>query len=148
MTTQAKVFEAKDAVNRGADEVDMVLNIGDVRDGRYERVEEEIRAVKEAVGSHVLKVILETCLLNREEIIQACLCAKKAGSDFVKTSTGFSTGGAQAETVRLMKETVGRDMGVKASGGIRTMETFQAMVKAGADRIGTSSGVKLMEADV
>jgi len=111
-------------------------------------VEEEIRAVKEAVGSHVLKVILETCLLNREEIIQACLCAKKAGSDFVKTSTGFSTGGAQAETVRLMKETVGRDMGVKASGGIRTMETFQAMVKAGADRIGTSSGVKLMEADV
>ena len=144
MTKEAKVFEAEDAVRRGAQEIDMVLNIGRLKEGDDAYVTEEIRAVKTAVGERILKVILETCLLNEEEIIRACKDAKAAGADFVKTSTGFSAGGAKAETVRLMRETVGDDMHVKASGGIRTKETFEEMIEAGADRIGTSSGVKLL----
>ena len=144
MTKEAKVFEAEDAVRRGAEEIDMVLNIGRLKEGDDAYVTEEIRAVKTAVGERILKVILETCLLNEEEIIRACKDAKAAGADFVKTSTGFSSGGAKAETVRLMRETVGDDMHVKASGGIRTKETLEEMIEAGADRIGTSSGVKLL----
>ncbi len=145
MTTSSKVFEAGDAVEQGADEVDMVLNIGRLKDGEDDYVRNEIRAVKEAVGSRTLKVILETCLLNEEEIVRACRDAERAGADFVKTSTGFSTGGATAEAVRLMKETVGDAMKVKASGGIRTPEDFRTMVEAGADRIGTSSGSALLK---
>lgn len=145
MTTSSKVFEARDAVEQGADEVDMVLNIGRLKDGEDDYVRNEIRAVKEAVGSRTLKVILETCLLNEEEIVRACRDAERAGADFVKTSTGFSTGGATAEAVRLMKETVGDAMKVKASGGIRTPEDFRTMVEAGADRIGTSSGSALLK---
>ena len=145
MTTAAKVFEARDAVELGADEVDMVLNIGRLKDGEDDYVSNEIHAVKEAVGDRTLKVILETCLLSDAEIVRACRDAEKAGADFVKTSTGFSTGGATAEAVKLMKETVEGTMKVKASGGIRTPEDFKTMIEAGADRIGTSSGSKLLK---
>lgn len=144
MTSASKVFEAKDAIERGADEVDMVLNVGWLKDGDDAAVTSEIKAVKEAVGSHVLKVIIEACLLSDEEKVRACQDAEKAGADFVKTSTGFSTGGATAEDVALMKKTVGDRLKVKAAGGIRTKETMDAMIAAGAERIGTSNGTKLM----
>ncbi len=145
MTENAKVYEAKDAVDLGADEIDMVLNIGRLKDGDDAYVTHEIHAVKEAVGERILKVILETCLLNDEEIVRACRDAQNAGADFVKTSTGFSSGGATAEAVKRMKETVGDAMKVKASGGIRTSQDFQIMIEAGADRIGTSSGSALLK---
>ena len=144
MTSASKVFEAKDAIERGADEVDMVLNVGWLKDGDDAAVTNEIKAVKEAVGSHVLKVIIEACLLSDEEKVRACQDAEKAGADFVKTSTGFSTGGATAEDVALMKKTVGDRLKVKAAGGIRTKEAMDAMIAAGAERIGTSNGTKLM----
>lgn len=144
MTSASKVFEAKDAIERGADEVDMVLNVGWLKDGDDAAVTNEIKAVKEAVGNHVLKVIIEACLLSDEEKVRACQDAEKAGADFVKTSTGFSTGGATAEDVALMKKTVGDRLKVKAAGGIRTKEAMDAMIAAGAERIGTSNGTKLM----
>ena len=146
MSTAAKVFEASDAVTRGAQEIDMVLNIGFIKDGNDTAVTEEIRAVKNAVGSRVLKVIIETCLLDEAEIVRACRASVAGGADFVKTSTGFSVGGAKAEDVALMRKTVGDRAGVKASGGIRTPEAFRAMIEAGADRIGTSSGAAIVEA--
>ena len=144
MTPAAKAFEARDAVGRGADEVDMVLNVGKLKDGDDTYVTEEIRLVKEAVGDRILKVIIETCLLTDEEKIRACRDAEAAGADFVKTSTGFSTGGATAEDVRLMKETVGDRLQVKASGGIRTKEDMDRMIEAGATRIGASAGIRLL----
>ena len=144
MTSAAKVFEAKDAIERGADEVDMVLNVGWLKDGDDAAVTNEIKAVKEAVGSHVLKVIIEACLLTNDEKVRACQDAEKAGADFVKTSTGFSTGGATVEDVALMKKMVGDRLKVKAAGGIRTKEAMDAMIAAGAERIGTSNGTKLM----
>ena len=144
MTSSSKVFEAKDAIERGADEVDMVLNVGWLKDGDDAAVTNEIKAVKEAVGSHVLKVIIEACLLTNDEKVRACQDAEKAGADFVKTSTGFSTGGATVEDVALMKKTVGDRLKVKAAGGIRTKEAMDAMIAAGAERIGTSNGTKLM----
>lgn len=143
MTTEAKVFEARDAVEKGAEEVDMVINIGMLKDGEDSYVENEIRQIKQAVGNHILKVIIETCLLNDDEKVRACIAAKNAGADFVKTSTGFSTGGATPEDVALMRKTVGETMGVKAAGGVRTPEDFDRMIAAGATRIGTSSGIKL-----
>ena len=146
MSTAAKVFEASDAVRQGAQEIDMVLNIGFLKDGNDAAVTEEIRAVKNAVGSRVLKVIIETCLLDEAEIVRACRASVAGGADFVKTSTGFSVGGARAEDVALMRKTVGDRAGVKASGGIRTPEAFRAMIEAGADRIGTSSGAAIVEA--
>ena len=146
MSTAAKVFEASDAVRQGAQEIDMVLNIGFIKDGNDAAVTEEIRAVKNAVGSRVLKVIIETCLLDEAEIVRACRASVAGGADFVKTSTGFSVGGARAEDVALMRKTVGDRAGVKASGGIRTPEAFRAMIEAGADRIGTSSGAAIVEA--
>lgn len=145
MTTASKVFETEDAVRRGAEEIDMVINIGRLRGGDDAYVTEEIRAVKKAAGSHVLKVIIETCLLTEEEKVRACLDAKAAGADFVKTSTGFSTAGAVPEDVALMKKTVGNDMKVKAAGGVRSMEDMLAMIEAGAERIGTSRGTELMK---
>ena len=145
MTKEEKVFETEDAVRRGAQEIDMVLNIGRLKEGNDAYVRDEIAAVREAAKDCVLKVILETCLLTDDEIVRACLDAKAAKADFVKTSTGFSSGGATAEAVRRMRETVGDSMGVKASGGIRTKETFEEMIAAGASRIGTSSGVKLVQ---
>ncbi len=145
MTRESKVFEAQDAVKKGAEEVDMVINIGRLKDGDDQYVTDEIKAVKEAVGDLVLKVIIETCLLTKDEIVRAGICVKNAGADFIKTSTGFSTGGAKAEDVRLMKETVGENIKVKAAGGIRTREAMDEMIAAGAERIGTSSGVKLIK---
>ena len=143
--TKTKVEEAMLAVKEGAQEVDMVINVGMLKAGHDDYVKEEIYEIKQAVGREiVLKVIIETCLLNNDEIVRACLAAKAAGADFVKTSTGFSTGGATVEAVKLMRETVGPEMGVKASGGVRTHEDLLAMVEAGANRIGTSSGAKII----
>lgn len=144
MTTEAKVFEATDALNKGADEVDMVINISRLKAHDDEYVLNEIREIKKACGNHTLKVIIETCLLTDEEKVRACQLASKAGANFVKTSTGFSKWGAKVEDVKLMRETVGDKLGVKASGGVRTHEEMLAMVEAGANRIGTSSGAKLM----
>ncbi|MBX7470569.1 MAG: deoxyribose-phosphate aldolase [Cutibacterium sp.] len=140
-----KAAETRQAVADGADEVDMVINIGAVKDGDWEQVKQDIAAVVDAAGEGVLvKVILETCLLDDEEIVQACQCARDAGAHFVKTSTGFSTGGASVHAVQLMRATVGESMGVKASGGIRSRETLETMVAAGASRIGASAGVALL----
>jgi len=122
----------------------MVINIGKLKDGEDDYVRNEIKAIKEACSGRLLKVIIETCLLTDEEKVRACKLAKEAGADFVKTSTGFSTGGATVEDVALMRRTVGEDMGVKAAGGVRDKETFEAMIKAGATRIGTSSGKNLI----
>lgn len=145
-TTAVKAFEAHDAVINGATEVDMVINIGAAKDGDWQFVEEDIRAVVTAVDAKALvKVIIETCYLTDEEISQACLSAQHAGADFVKTSTGFGTAGATKEHVALMRQVVGPDMGVKASGGVRTPADFAAMVAAGATRIGTSNGIALLE---
>lgn len=141
----SKVAEAKEALLDGADEIDMVISIGDLKDGNDDAVYEEIKALKEVCHDKVLKVILETCLLTNEEKVRACLLAVKAKADFVKTSTGFSKGGATVSDVRLMKQTVGDKAQVKASGGIRDKETFLAMIEAGATRIGASAGVKIME---
>lgn len=146
MSTAAKVAEARQAILDGAEELDMVIHIGMLKDGNNEYVEQDIHSVvEEARGKAAVKVIIETCLLSEEEKVRACLLAKKAGADYVKTSTGFSTGGATAEDIALMKNTVGKDMKVKASGGIRTREKAEEMRKAGADRIGTSSGIRIVE---
>lgn len=144
-TSKVKGFEAKSAAEEGADEVDMVINVGAALSGDWDTVESDIRSVVEATGDNVItKVILENCYLNNEQIQKACIAAKNAGADFVKTSTGFGESGAKAEDVRLMRETVGQEMGVKAAGGVRTPEQFAEMVKAGATRIGTSHGAKLL----
>lgn len=145
MTTESKVFEAKDAIEKGADEIDMVINIAKLKDGDYEYVKNEIYQIKQAIGSHLLKVIIECCLLTDEEKVLACKASVEAGADYVKTSTGFSTSGATVEDVKLMKETVGDYAMVKAAGGIRTKEEFEAMIEAGAERIGTSRGCSLIE---
>lgn len=138
-----KAAEAETALRDGADEIDMVINVGALKSGQYGAVLEDIRGVRKVCKNACLKVIIETCLLSREEKIKACELAKEAGADFVKTSTGFSTGGACVEDVRLMRETVGPEMGVKASGGIRDKETAMAMVAAGASRLGTSATVAI-----
>ena len=144
--TEVKVFETKNAIENGATEVDMVIPVGVLKDKDYIAVENDIRAVVEAAKSKALtKVIIETCLLTDEEKIMACKLSKSAGADFVKTSTGFSTAGATVKDTRLMRETVGEQMGVKASGGVRSREDADAMIKAGATRIGTSNGVKIVE---
>ena len=145
MTTESKVFETRDAIEKGAQEIDMVINVSALKDGKDDYVEEEIRRIKECCGDKVLKVILECCLLTDEEKVKACLLAKRAGADFVKTSTGFSKGGATVEDVALMRKAVGEEMGVKAAGGIRDRKTMIAMVEAGATRIGTSRGKALIE---
>ena len=142
-TTAVKVFEAKDAVSNGAREIDMVINVGALKDRQYETVLEDIREVKKACGNALLKVIIECCLLTDEEKVKACELAQSAGADFVKTSTGFSTGGARAEDVALMRKAVGTQMGVKASGGIRDRESAEKMLAAGADRLGTSATVTI-----
>ena len=142
--TKTKIEEAALAIKEGADEIDMVINVGMLKAGHDQYVEEEIRELKAVAGSRVLKVIIETCLLTDEEKVRACIASKNAGADFVKTSTGFSTGGATVHDVALMRKTVGPDMGVKASGGVRTHEDLLAMVEAGATRIGTSNGTKIL----
>lgn len=145
MSLESKVLEAQKAVEAGADEVDMVINVGALKDLDDDYVEEEIRAIKEAVGDKTLKVILENCYLTRNEIIRACLLAKRAKADFVKTSTGFGTGGATVEDVKLMRKIVGPDMGVKAAGGIHTKEEALALIEAGATRLGCSASAKIMQ---
>ena len=145
-TTEVKAFETKDVIEKGATEVDMVINVGKLKERDLEYVKNDITAVVEAAKDKALtKVIIETCLLTDEEKVIACQLSKEAGADFVKTSTGFSTGGATAEDVALMRKTVGPHIGVKASGGVRTHEDMVEMVKAGANRIGTSNGVKLLQ---
>lgn len=143
-TKTVKAFEAKEAVENGADEVDMVLNIGALKSGEYDLVLEDMKAVREAAKDAVVKVILETCLITDEEKKKACALAKEAGMDFLKTSTGFSTAGATTDDVKLMREAVGDAMGVKASGGIRDRETAEAMIAAGASRIGASKSIAIV----
>ncbi len=145
MATEAKAQEAALAVKNGAEEVDMVMHIGSAKAGDWAAVQADIAAVVSASKPAIVKVILETCLLTDEEKVKACLAAKAAGAAFVKTSTGFSTGGATAEDIALMRKTVGSEMGVKASGGVRTREQALAMIEAGASRIGCSSTKKIME---
>ena len=139
-----KCMEAESAVADGATEIDMVINLGWVKEGQYDKILQEINSVKISCHGNILKVIIETCLLTDEEKVKACELAKEAGADFVKTSTGFSTGGAKAEDVALMRKTVGDDMGVKASGGIHTAEEAQAMIDAGASRLGTSATLAII----
>lgn len=147
-TPELKAFETSDAIQNGANEVDMVINIGALKSRNFDLVERDIRAVVEAAKGTLVKVIIETCLLTDDEKVKACQIAQKAGADFVKTSTGFSTGGATVADVALMRKTVGPDMGVKASGGARSYEDALAFIKAGATRIGASSGVAIMDGDV
>lgn len=148
-TSAVKAYETTDAINNGADEVDMVINIGALKSKQFNKVQKDIEAVVEAAKDRALvKVIIETTLLTNDEIVKACELAKIAGADFVKTSTGFSTGGAKVEDIRLMRATVGPEMGVKASGGIHNEEEAVAMVEAGATRIGTSAGVAIMSGAV
>lgn len=144
MDTEAKAFEAALAVKNGATEVDMVLNVGYIKSGMYAEAEEDIRKVKEACDGKLLKVILETCLLTKEEIVKASELSMAAGADYVKTSTGFSKGGATAADVALMRKTVGDKLGVKASGGIRDYETAMKMIEAGASRLGCSAGIAII----
>ncbi|GAB6138193.1 deoxyribose-phosphate aldolase [Halanaerobaculum tunisiense] len=143
-TTETKVYTAKDAIENGADELDMVINLGAVKSKAWEIVEDDIAAVVGAARDQVVKVIIETCYLTEEEKKQACQTAQEAGADFVKTSTGFGTAGAKVEDVELIKEIVGADLGVKASGGIGSLEDAQEMITAGATRIGASSGVEIV----
>lgn len=145
-TPETKAFETTDAINNGAGEIDMVLNVGALKSLDLDLVKRDIEAVVNAAkGKAIVKVILETCLLTKEEIKVASQLSKDAGADFVKTSTGFSTGGATFEDVALMREVVGPDLGVKASGGVRSLEDVQKMIEAGATRIGASSGVQIMQ---
>lgn len=143
MAKEAKVFEAKSAIEDGACEIDMVINIGRLKSKDYDYVEDEIRQIKEAIGDNVLKVIIETCLLTDEEKVKACELSVKAGADFVKTSTGFSTGGAKVSDVKLMADTVGDKAKVKASGGIHTREEALSFIEAGASRIGASKSIEI-----
>ncbi|MCI8357916.1 MAG: deoxyribose-phosphate aldolase [Lachnospiraceae bacterium] len=144
-TTEIKAAEAAQAVRDGAAEIDMVINIGDVKSRLYEKVEAEIRAVKEACGGRILKVIIETCYLTEEEKIAMCRAVTNAKADYIKTSTGFGTGGASIEDIRLMKRHIGPDVKIKAAGGISTIEEMEAFLKEGCDRIGTSRAVSLLK---
>lgn len=147
--TQAKVEETIRAIQDGAEEIDMVINISDVKNGLYDKVEAEICAVKEACGGHILKVIIETCYLNDEEKIAMCHAVTNAGADYIKTSTGFGTAGAAIEDIRLFKQNIGPDVKIKAAGGISTLEEIEAFLAEGCDRIGTSRAVGLLkDADV
>lgn len=147
MSCEAKVFEAKTAVSQGADEIDMVINVGLLKAGQADAVRDEIKAIKEAVGSRVLKVIIETCYLSDDEKVLACTLAVAAGADFVKTSTGFGTGGATVEDVQLMLNTVAGKAKVKASGGVRDAETAMKYVEMGVMRLGTSNGIAIVSGE-
>ena len=146
-STESKVFETKQAILDGASEIDMVINIGYIKDKNFDAVRDDIKAVNDVKGDAILKVIIETCLLNDEEKVMACNLAVDAGADFVKTSTGFSTGGAKINDVVLMKKTIGDKAKVKASGGIKTHGEAVSMIAAGADRIGASSGIMIVTGD-
>lgn len=145
-TTETTVFQSVEAIKNGASEIDMVINVGAIKSGNWDYVYNDIKAVADAVKANggLLKVIIETCLLSDDEKIKACEISKKAGADFVKTSTGFSTGGATVDDIKLMRNTVGPDMGVKASGGIHNAKEALAMAEAGASRIGASAGIEIL----
>lgn len=145
MDTDSKVFESKKAIENGASEIDMVINIGKLKEGNYEYVKNEISQIKKAIGKNILKVIIETCYLSEEEKIKACELSLDANADFVKTSTGFGTGGATFEDVELMKKIVGDKAEVKASGGVKDIETAKKYIELGATRLGTSSGIEIIE---
>lgn len=144
-TKEVKALETMDAINNGADEIDMVINVGKAKEGDFAYIENEIKMVVAASAGKTTKVIIETCYLTDEEKVNCCLAAKRANATFVKTSTGFGTGGATAADIKLMRETVGSEMGVKASGGVRNLADLEVMVENGATRIGASSGVAIME---
>lgn len=147
MTTKTKEFETKDAIENGASEIDMVINVGWLRDKKYDLVEEEIRTLKKACGERILKVIIETCLLTEEEKIKMCQIVTNAGADYIKTSTGFSSGGATFEDIKLFAEHVGPDVKIKAAGGISSMEDAERFISLGADRLGTSRIVKIIKGE-
>lgn len=145
--TESKIVETEQSLANGASEIDMVVNISDVKNGDYEKVENEIRAIKEAVGDKILKLIIETCYLTEEEKIAMCEAVTKAGADYIKTSTGFGTDGARMEDVILFKEHIGQNVKIKAAGGVRTKEDLIAFIEAGCDRIGTSSAIKMLKGE-
>lgn len=147
-TTDVKVYEVKKAIEDGANEVDMVINIGWAKEHKWDLIENEIRALKEAAGEKILKVIIETCYLTDEEKIELCGCVTRAGADFIKTSTGFGTAGATLHDVELFSKHIGANVRVKAAGGMKTREDIYAFVEAGASRLGTSSGIKLLNEEV
>ena len=146
-TARVKIFETEDAIENGADEIDMVINIGDLKDKHYDKIKEEIQGVKAACGGKILKVIIETCLLTEEEKIEMCRIVTEAGADFIKTSTGFSTGGATFEDIALFKKHVGPGVKIKAAGGIQSFEDAEKFLLLGASRLGTSRIVKLAKAE-
>lgn len=147
-TTEVKVFETEDAIRNGADEIDMVINIGWAKDGRWDALLEEIKAIKASCGGRILKVIVEACLLTEAEKIKLCEIVTASGAEYIKTSTGFSTGGATREDVALFRKHVGPDVKIKAAGGIRTMQDAEDFIALGADRLGTSAIVKLAKNEV
>lgn len=143
-TTATKVFEAQDAVSNGADEIDMVVNQGDVKNKRFEKIQEEISLIKKAIGDKILKVIIETCNLTDEEKISLCRIVTSAGADYIKTSTGFGSGGATIEDIKLFKENIGADVKMKAAGGVKSKDDLEAFIGLGCSRIGTSSAIKIL----
>jgi deoxyribose-phosphate aldolase len=143
-TTEAKVFEAKQAIADGANEIDMVVNLGDVKNGDFDKITEEIKLLKKVAGNKILKVIIETCYLTEEEKIKLCGCVTKAGADYIKTSTGFGTAGAKIEDIELFKKHIGKDVKIKAAGGVKTKEDLEMFINAGCDRIGTSSAISIL----
>lgn len=147
MTKETKVFETKDALEKGADEIDMVINIGMLKAGEYDYVLDEIKSIKEACGKNILKVIIETCLLTNEEKIKMCEIVSKSGADYIKTSTGFSTAGATFEDVKLFSEHVGANVKIKAAGGISSLEDAEKFMELGASRLGTSRIVKIVKSN-
>lgn len=146
--TEAKIAEAEAAIAQGCNEVDMVINVTDVKNGLFDKVEEEIRQVKKACGDHILKVIIETCYLTEEEKIAMCHAVTNAGADYIKTSTGFGTGGATVEDVKLFKEHIGPDVKIKAAGGVSSLEDLKTFIELGCDRIGTSRAIGLCKGEL
>lgn len=146
-TTPVKEFETRQAITDGASEVDMVINISDVKNGDFGKVEDEIRTLKQAAGDHILKVIIETCYLTQEEKIALCRAVTNAGADYIKTSTGFGTDGARIEDIRLFKEHIGPNVKMKAAGGVKTVADLEMFLEAGCERIGTSSAVKMLQGE-
>ena len=143
-TTSVKAFEAEDAIRKGADEIDMVINLGDVKNGEFDKVEDEIKTVKAACGKHILKVIIETCYLTEQEKISLCRAVTNAGADFIKTSTGFGTAGATIEDINLFKANMGENVRMKAAGGVKSKADIEMFIEAGCTRIGTSSAIKIL----
>lgn len=146
-TLETKLYETKDAINKGANEIDMVINLGDVKDGRFDLITYEIQTIKKACGRHVLKVIIETCYLTDIEKIKLCKCVTSANADYIKTSTGFGTNGAKIEDIELFKKYIGSNVKIKAAGGIKTKEDINNFLNAGADRLGSSSAIKILNED-